>query len=50
MLGLHGDPRRFRPFGPRAGHDKDFKLGLAAAQTTLSGVAQLTGATLKTRR
>jgi len=27
--------------------DKDFKLGLAAAQTTLSAVAQLTGATLK---
>jgi hypothetical protein len=27
--------------------DKDFRLGLNAAQTTLSGIAQLTGATLK---
>jgi hypothetical protein len=27
--------------------DKDFKLGLNAAQTTLSGVAQLTGATVR---
>jgi hypothetical protein len=27
--------------------DKDFKLGLNAAQTTLSAIAQLTGATLK---
>jgi len=27
--------------------DQDFKLGLAAAQTTLAAVAQLTGATLK---
>ena len=27
--------------------DKDFRLGLNAAQTTLAAVAQLTGATLK---
>jgi hypothetical protein len=27
--------------------DKDFRLGLNAAQTTLSGIAQLTGATIK---
>lgn len=27
--------------------DKDFRLGLNAAQTTLAGIAQLTGATLK---
>jgi hypothetical protein len=27
--------------------DKDFRLGLNAAQTTLSAVAQLVGATLK---
>jgi len=27
--------------------DKDFRLGLNAAQTTLSGVAQLTNARLK---
>jgi hypothetical protein len=28
-------------------NDKDFRLGLNAAQTTLSAVAQLTGATMK---
>jgi hypothetical protein len=27
--------------------DKDFRLGLNAAQTTLAAIAQLTGATLK---
>jgi hypothetical protein len=27
--------------------DKDFRLGLNAAQTTLGAIAQLTGATLK---
>jgi hypothetical protein len=27
--------------------DKDFRLGLNAAQTTLAAVAQLTGATIK---
>ena len=27
--------------------DKDFRLGLNAAQTTLSAIAQLTGATVK---
>jgi hypothetical protein len=27
--------------------DKDFRLGLNAAQTTLAGVAQLTGLTIK---
>ena len=27
--------------------DKDFRLGLNAAQTTLAAVAQLTGATLR---
>jgi hypothetical protein len=27
--------------------DKDFRLGLNAAQTTLGSVAQLTGATVK---
>jgi hypothetical protein len=30
-------------------HDKDFRLGLNAAQTTLGAVAELAGATIQMR-
>ena len=36
-----------RPTSTRRSRDKDFRLGLNAAQTTLAAVAQLTGATVK---
>ena len=49
----HADRRRLEPALP-SGHrsyssysDKDFRLGLNAAQTTLAAIAQLTGAMLK---
>ncbi|MEP7347335.1 MAG: peptidase M28, partial [Gemmatimonadaceae bacterium] len=38
----HQPTDRFQTFS-----DKDFRLGLNAAQTTLGAVAQLTGATLR---
>jgi hypothetical protein len=48
QIGNGWDPQWHQPTDVYATYsDKDFRLGLNAAQTTLSGVAQLTGATLK---
>ncbi|HEV3215558.1 MAG TPA: M20/M25/M40 family metallo-hydrolase [Vicinamibacterales bacterium] len=48
QIGNGWDPQHHQPTDLYATYnDKDFRLGLNAAQTTLSAVAQLTGATLK---
>ena len=48
QIGLGWDPQWHQPTDVFATYDdKDFRLGLNAAQTTLSAVAQLAGATLK---
>ena len=48
QIGLGWDPQWHQPTDVFATYDdKDFRLGLNAAQTTLAAVAQLTGATLK---
>ena len=48
QIGAGWDPNWHQPSDVFATYsDKDFRLGLNAAQTTLSAVAQLTGATLK---
>src|SRR5579864_363835 len=48
QIGNGWDPQWHQPTDVYATYsDKDFRLGLNAAQTTLSGVAQLTGAALK---
>jgi len=47
-IGAGWDPQWHQPSDVYATYsDKDFRLGLNAAQTTLSAVARLTGATLK---
>jgi hypothetical protein len=47
-IGSGWDPNWHQPTDVFATYsDKDFKLGLNAAQTTLAAVAQLAGATLK---
>jgi hypothetical protein len=48
QIGSGWDPQWHQPTDVYATYnDKDFRLGLNAAQTTLSAVAGLTGATLK---
>jgi hypothetical protein len=48
QIGNGWDPQHHQPTDLYATYDdKDFRLGLNAAQTTLSAVAQLSGATLK---
>ena len=48
QIGSGWDPQWHQPTDVFATYtDKDFRLGLNAAQTTLGGVAKLTGATLK---
>jgi hypothetical protein len=48
QIGLGWDPQWHQPTDVFATYDdKDFRLGLNAAQTTLAAVAQLTGATFK---
>jgi hypothetical protein len=48
QIGLGWDPQWHQPTDVIATYDdKDFRLGLNAAQTTLAAIAQLTGATLK---
>lgn len=48
QVGSGWDPQWHQPTDVFATYnDKDFRLGLNAAQTTLSAVAQLTGATIK---
>jgi len=48
QIGAGWDPQWHQPTDVYTTYgDKDFKLGLNAAQTTLSAVAQLTGAKLK---
>ena len=48
QIGLGWDPQWHQPTDVFATYgDKDFRLGLNAAQTTLAAVAQLTGARLK---
>jgi hypothetical protein len=48
QIGNGWDPQWHQPTDVYATYnDKDFRLGLNAAQTTLSAVAQLTGATIK---
>jgi hypothetical protein len=48
QIGAGWDPQWHQPTDLFVTYsDKDFRLGLNAAQTTLGGVAQLTGATLK---
>jgi hypothetical protein len=50
QIGAGWDPQWHQPTDLFATYsDKDFRLGLNAAQTTLGAVAQLTGATLKSR-
>ena len=47
-IGANWDPQWHQPTDVFTTYnDKDFLLGLNAAQTTLGGVATLTGATLK---
>jgi hypothetical protein len=47
-IGAGWDPQWHQPTDLYTTYsDKDFRLGLNAAQTTLSAVAQLTGASLK---
>jgi hypothetical protein len=51
QIGAGWDPQWHQPTDLFATYsDKDFRLGLNAAQTTLGAVAQLTGATLKVRQ
>jgi hypothetical protein len=48
QIGAGWDPNWHQPSDVFTTYsDKDFRLGLNAAQTTLAAVAQLTGATLK---
>src|SRR5258705_417082 len=48
QIGAGWDPNWHQPSDVFATYsDKDFRLGLNAAQTTLGAIAQLTGATLK---
>ena len=48
QIGSGWDPQWHQPTVVYATYsDKDFRLGLYAAQTTLAAIAQLTGATLK---
>jgi hypothetical protein len=48
QIGAGWDPNWHQPSDVFTTYsDKDFRLGLNAAQTTLSGLAQLTGATIK---
>ena len=48
QIGAGWDPNWHQPSDVFATYsDKDFRLGLNAAQTTLAAVAQLTGATIK---
>jgi hypothetical protein len=48
QIGSGWDPQWHQPTDVYATYsDKDFRLGLNAAQTTLGAVAGLTGATLK---
>jgi Peptidase family M28 len=50
QIGAGWDPQWHQPTDRFATYsDKDFRLGLNAAQTTLGAVAQLTGTTLKSR-
>ena len=47
-IGMGWDPNWHQPTDVYAAyHGQDFGLGLNAAQTTLAGVAQLVGATIK---
>jgi hypothetical protein len=47
QIGAGWDPNWHQPSDVFTTYtDKDFRLGLNAAQTTLSAIAQLTGATL----
>ena len=48
QIGAGWDPQWHQPTDLFATYtDKDFRLGLNAAQTTLGAIAQLTGATVK---
>jgi hypothetical protein len=48
QIGAGSNPHYHQPSDRFTSYsDKDFRLGLNAAQTTLAGVAKLTGATLK---
>ena len=48
QIGAGWDPQWHQPTDLYVTYsDKDFRLGLNAAQTTLSAVAQLAGATLR---
>ncbi|MEO8184858.1 MAG: hypothetical protein ABI895_39120 [Deltaproteobacteria bacterium] len=48
QIGAGWDPHWHQPTDVfRTFSDKDFRLGLNAAQTTLAALAQLTGATLE---
>jgi hypothetical protein len=48
QIGMGWDPQWHQPTDVFATYDdKDFRLGLNAAQTTLAAIAQLTGATLR---
>ena len=48
QIGAGWDPQWHQPTDVFATYDdKDFRLGLNAAQTTLGAIAQLTGAALK---
>jgi hypothetical protein len=48
QIGAGWNPHYHQPTDRYSAYsDKDFRLGLNAAQTTLGGIAQLTGATLK---
>jgi hypothetical protein len=50
-IGAGWDPQWHQPTDVYATYsDKDFRLGLNAAQTTLGAIAQLTGATIKSGR
>jgi len=48
QIGAGWDPNWHQPSDVFTTYtDKDFRLGLNAAQTTLAGIAELTGATMK---
>jgi hypothetical protein len=48
QIGAGWDPNWHQPTDVFTTYsDKDFRLGLYAAQTTLAAIAQLTGATIK---
>jgi hypothetical protein len=48
QIGAGWDPQHHQPTDVFATYyDKDFRLGLNAAQTTLAAIAQMTGAKLK---